>query len=204
MGVLFWLLGYISGFLTLVLLALSISSGLYLLAELAEEFPTLSGKITKYLLVVILSLHVLLFIVGLPFFQTFMGMLAHLIYASMLANFPFVDLISVSSIGSAIAFIASNLMWLLYFTKAISDPLQVIGFFVLCVWCIPCALFVSLTLNENTLPVTANGATIPELDGLSSPGKKKTMFKIISDMFMNLFENSGIFRAMKVLNDKRK
>ena len=111
MGVFFWLLGYISGFVTLVLLALSISSGLYLLAELAEEFPTMSGKITKYLLVSILVLHVILLIDGLPLYESSASIAAHLVYATMLRNFPFVDLISVSTIVSAVAFIGCNNMF---------------------------------------------------------------------------------------------
>jgi hypothetical protein len=212
MGALFWVLGYISGFLTLVLLSLAVSSGLYLLAELAEEFPTMSGTITKYLLVVVVSLHVLLFIDGLPVCETCVGMMSHLMYASMLANFPFVNLVSVSTIGSAIGFVWCNLMWLSYFTKVENDPLQIIGFFVVCVWAVPCAFFVSLTPNDNKLPTASTpasigieGATGTDMDSIS--GKKKSFFKVISDFFMGSFEkltSSGLFEILKKLNDKRK
>ena len=37
--------------------------------------------------------------------------------------------------------------------------LQMIGFFMIMVWLIPCGLFVSLTINENTLPGTTTTTT---------------------------------------------
>lgn len=208
----FWLLGYISGFLTLVLLALSISSGLYLLAELAEEFPTMSGKITKYLLASILIFHVILLIDGLPWRESLCSIAAHVIYASMLRNFPFVDIVSVSTIASSLAFICCNVMWLLFFTRKYHEPLQVIGFFVLCVWSIPCALFVSLTPNENALPVLSGpGARMmagDEIHGLNASGKKKSMFKMIWDSVLGIFErlaaSSGLMQIFGALSNKRK
>jgi len=215
MGIVFWVLGYISGFLTLVLLALSISSGLYLLSELAEEFPTPSGRITKYLLGTVLALHVVLFIDGLPLYESGLSILAHLVYASMLRNFPFIDLVSVSTIGSALSFIGCNVLWLMYFTRGedVHDPLQTVGFFVLCVWSVPCAMFVCLTLNENALPVLSGPGALKQSNGdfdqslMSGPGKKKNMFKMMSDGLIGLFEScthSGIVQALNAMSNKRK
>lgn len=213
MGIAFWIFGYVAGFITLLLLALSISSGLYLLAELAEEFPTMSGKITKYLLVVVLVLHVVLLIDGLPVFESSASILGHLIYGSTLRNFPFIDLISISSIGSALAFICCNGMWLLHFTKQVNEPFEVIGFFVICVWSIPCALFVSLTLGDNTLPVLSGPGVMKQynenndMGGLSASGKKKNIFRMMFDAFATFMEklpNSGIVQALNALSNKRK
>ena len=216
MGIAFWLLGYLSGFLTLVILALSISSGLYLLAELAEEFPTMSGKITKYLLATTLVLHVILLIDGLPMFESGLSILAHLVYGSMLRNFPFIDLVSISTIGSALGFIGCNIMWLLYFTRerTAHEPLQVIGFSVLCVWSMPVALFVTLTLNDNALPVLSGPGALKQNNGdlgdmgmLAGSSKKKNMFKMITDTVIGLFEScthSGIFQAFSAVSNKRK
>jgi hypothetical protein len=213
MGVVFWLLGYVSGFLTLVLIALSISSGLYLLAELAEEFPSMSGKVTKYLLISVLVLQVVLWIDGLPLRESVGGLVAHLIYASMLRNFPFVDLVSLPTIGSVFAFVGSNVMWLFYFTRRTSHFVQVVGFFVLCVWSVPCALFVSLTPSDNALPVLSGpGARMMHGDGTDSGpaggGKKKSMFKMISDPILGFFEKfgnvSGVVQALNTVSNKRK
>jgi hypothetical protein len=215
MGIVFWVLGYISGFLTLVLLALSISSGLYLLAELAEEFPSLSGKITKYMLGTVFILHVLLLIDGLPLFETAMSIMAHCMYATMLRNFPFIDLLSITTAGSVLGFVGCNVMWLMFFTRdRLHEPLQIVGFFVLCVWSIPCALFVSLTLNDNTLPVLSgpgalkqSGGDMGDLSMMTGGGKKKNMFKMITDSLIGLFENcthSGIFQVLNTMNNKRK
>lgn len=158
-------------------------------------------------------LHIILFIDGLPLFESALSLTAHLLYASMLRNFPFIDLLSVTTIGSALGFIGCNVMWLLYFTRArdVHDPLQVVGFFVLCVWSIPCALFVSLTLNDNALPVLSGPGALRQHSGelgdhgmISGGGKKKNMFKMITDSAIGLFENSGIVQALSAMNNKRK
>ena len=48
MGVIFWLFGYVSGYVAIMGVALAIAVGLYCVAELAEEYPSLTGKIIKY------------------------------------------------------------------------------------------------------------------------------------------------------------
>ncbi|KAJ1431969.1 transmembrane adaptor Erv26-domain-containing protein [Ochromonadaceae sp. CCMP2298] len=198
MGTIFWLFGFATSFLTLVLLALSISAGLYLLAELAEEFPTMAGKVSKYLTASVLLLHVILLIDGLPLWESLIGIASHLFYASMLLSFPFVRLLSVPAIGSAVGFVLSNVFWLLHFTRS-RTPLQVIGYFVVCVWSVPCALFASLTLYENTLPSTDHHDL--------SPCKNKSLGKEIFDQCMGFVEkvtHSDVFSAIKALNDKRR
>ena len=217
MGAIFWFLGYISSLVTIILAALSMSSGLFLLAELAEEYPTMAGKITKNLLIFVLILHLVLYLDGLPLFESLTGMISHLMYGSMLNDFPFVEILSVQCIGSIICFVLCNVLWFKYFLSIYYDPLQIIGFFVISVWSIPLALFVSLTLSENTLPgglthliyqtkgSGANEGVLP----LSSNLHKKSIFKIIYDVISRTLSKISIFgievfNAMKTLNDKRK
>lgn len=224
MGLIFWLLGYISSLITIILAALSMSSGLFLLAELAEEYPTMAGKITKNLLIFVLILHFVLYLDGLPLFESLTGMISHLIYSSMLNDFPFVEILSIQCMGSIICFVLCNVLWLKYFLGIFYDPLQIIGFFVICVWSIPLALFVSLTLSESSLPgglthlIYHSNQTPNNNNGLNTENnqlplfsniQKKSIFKIIYEILYNALSKVSvfgieIFNAAKSLNDKRK
>mmetsp|Transcript_17406 Transcript_17406/g.29401 ORF Transcript_17406/g.29401 Transcript_17406/m.29401 type:complete len:216 (-) Transcript_17406:84-731(-) len=215
MGVIWNFFGLLAGFSTLILLALCISSGLYLLSELAEEFHATSFKISKYLVATILGLHVLLLLDGLPLLESTIGIVSHLCYATMLRNFPYVELMDPSTIASTVLFLLSNGLWLFYFLRT-REPLQVIGFFVFCVWSVPCALFITLTVQENSLPQTG-GMSTPNSDytllgggsksGGPDAGKKRSIFIALSDMVIDVFEkltNSEFFQAMKAVGNKRK
>lgn len=190
MGVVFWLFSYVSGYIAILLLALSISSGLYLLAEIAEEYPTLTGKCIKYLTGIALVLQVVLWLDGLPAYQSIVGLLSHVVYASMLKQFPFVQLYSVQSLLSVIAFFACNIVWLQYFIETGAyEMLQVLGFFVLLVWAVPCALFISVSLNDNSLPgMFAVAKSSNGLDNLA--GRKKSFFRVCLDYLLALVDGA--------------
>lgn len=188
----FWLFSYISGYIAILLLALSISSGLYLLAELAEEYPTLTGKCIKYLTGVALVLQVVLLIDGLPMYQSCIGLVSHVIYASMLKQFPFVQLYSVQSLLAVLAFFACNIVWLQYFIEnGTYEMLQVLGFFVLLVWAVPCALFISVSLNDNSLPGMFGGKGS---NGLENISKKKNFFRSILDNLLTVLDSAHFGR----------
>eukprot|EP00981_Chlorochromonas_danica_P004229 scaffold857_cov152-Ochromonas_danica.AAC.12 len=76
MGTFFWLFSRVSGSLSIVLLALALSSGLYLLSGLAEEFPSTTAKVLRYSLAVIALLQALLWLDGLPLMETTVEFLA--------------------------------------------------------------------------------------------------------------------------------
>lgn len=85
-GGLLWLFCGFTGYLSLVFLAISISSALYLVAEAAEEHPSIAGMILRYLLQIVFALHFILWIDGLPFFECFIGALTHGCYHLMLVR----------------------------------------------------------------------------------------------------------------------
>ena len=88
-GTLLWLFCGIWGCLSLLILAVSISSGLYLLAELAEEYPSIAGVILKqYLFPAVIGFHIILWVDGLPTFEIFLGLISHACYWKMLDNYP--------------------------------------------------------------------------------------------------------------------
>jgi hypothetical protein len=221
MGVVFWTLGYASGFLILVLAALSMSSGLFLLAELAEEFPSMARKIIQYMLVLIVVLHVVLYIDGLPFLEATTGVLVHTFYSTLLNSFPFIEIFSIKSVGSVVGFLICNAVWLHFFYDNFYEPLQVIGFFVVCVWSVPIGLFVSLTLSDNALPggggfsniiyrSNGGGGNVDSSGILTtSSGKKRGLYLVIYDagnQFLSSVSIYGvsIFNIFRAAQDKKK
>jgi len=222
MGVAFWALGYASGFLILVLAALSMSSGLFLLAELAEEFPSMAKRVIQYLLVLIVVLHVVLYIDGIPLLEATTGTLVHAIYSTLLSSFPFIEIFSIKSVGSILSFIICNVIWLRFFYGNIYEPLQVIGFFVVCVWSVPIGLFVSLTLSDNALPggggfsnvvyrSNDGGGNVDSSAILTtfSSGKKRGIFLVVYDAGNQLLSSVSvfgvsIFNVLRAAQNKKK
>ena len=207
----------------MVLAALSMSSGLFLLAELAEEFPSMAGKILKCMLATILVLHFILYVDGLPLFESVTGVLVHATYSTLMNSFPFIKIISFRSVGSLLSFVLCNAVWLRFFyiNSVDYEPLQVIGFFVVCVWSVPIGLFVSLTLCENTLPggggfhnviylSNNGGGGIADNDAISTASAKKRGIYIViyelGNQFLSKISIFGIniFNILKAIQDKKK
>lgn len=207
-GVIFWIFGYISGYVAILALALSISAGLYFLSELAEEFPSTTGKVLKYGLAGVAAMQLILLIDGLPLFECGVEFVALIAYTSMLNSFPFVKFVSLPTISSMILFLATNLCWLRYFIKSEHDALSIIGYFVIIVWAVPCGLFISLSVNDNTLPGLLGQSTSGSNGLGETTGKKKSIFRTIFDavyenltVLMNTF---GMLNPLKLLQDKKK
>lgn len=212
MGVVFWFFSFVSIFVMLVVLALSIASGLYLLSEFAEEFPTAAGKIMKYSLLVVSVCQFALWVDGLPLIPCLFQSCALGAYFSTLRNFPFVQLTSWRSIFSMILFLLTNAFWLHYFLSQRKDILSILGFFVVMVWSVPCGMFVSLTVNDSVLPgvigqpKAANG--LSSSTNNSGKGKPKSIFKTLFEAFTDsnnvgmLFPMAG--QAFGLLQQKRK
>jgi len=192
---LFNVVGSIAGYLALLVVAFSISSGLYFVAELAEEYPTRAGRVLKWSLGVVMFLHVLLWLDGLPLYESFMGILCHCAYCSMLQAYPFVELVSVQSVLSALAFLVSHYVWFQYFLDNISDAFHIVGFFLVFVWLVPCGLFVSLSISENTLPglggggARFNSSSSSSSSGSSGKGGKTNLFKSLYDTASSFSSN---------------
>jgi hypothetical protein len=209
MGFLFKLFSYVSGYIAILLLALSIASGLYLLSELTEEFPSFTGKVLRYAYGVIMIVFVILWWDGLPMFECCIEVVALICYLSMLMSFPFVQFMSFPTISSMIAFLVTNLTWVQYFLAHDYDALSIIGFFVVIVWTIPIGLFVSLSANDNVLPglfgqPTDGGNGLDNSSSNSSSGKKKSIFRSIADGLLNQFDVLGDSNVFKLVSNKRR
>ena len=178
-GGLFWLLGYVFGYVALLVVALALSSALYLVAEYAEEFPTFAGKVVKYCLAVVLVLHLVLWFDGMPWFESLVGIGCNVCYATMFSSFPFVEILSARSIASALAFLLAHYVWFSYFLENGADIMHVVGFFVVMVWLVPGGLFVSLSINDNVLPGVTGSA---KAAAAGEKGKGANLFKSIFDL----------------------
>ncbi|KAA8498833.1 hypothetical protein FVE85_6418 [Porphyridium purpureum] len=157
----FVVLIYVSGYLSLVLAALSMACGLYYMAELAEEHTSTAKRAIKYLLYGLLIAHVLLLVYErFPPVYPLIGMVAHGSYLRLMKVFPLVDPKSVPFFACVLMFCASNVGWFYMFKteaerfyqyRVLGGP-SVSAFFALMVWSVPVALFVSLTVNDAMLP----------------------------------------------------
>lgn len=214
MGLIFWLFGYISGYVAILALAMCIASALFVLSEFAEEFPSLTAKIIKYLLAGSLFIQVILWIDGLPAYESTVQCLALIAYASMLQTFPFIRLLSISTVASVLLFLSTNLLWLRYFLKNHKEPLPIVGFFLVIVWAVPCGLFVSISVSENQLPSalssepSSNGIDNDGNFGTSSSSKNKNIFRklyeFVARFLSELFGKVGLASPTQILNEKRR
>jgi len=177
-GYVLWGLTQAAALVALILLALALSSGLYMMSELCEEYPTFAGRIVKLSVYVVMALHLVVYLDGIPFYYCFVGAMSHLGYLLALQRYPLIQLFSVQTVLVLIAFVASHMVWFDYFitrnnggyksrngdyydhdyennnhsTSQNFEFSQILGFFLVMIWYIPFSLFVSLTINDYSLP----------------------------------------------------
>ncbi|CUM62568.1 uncharacterized protein PRCAT00000120001 [Priceomyces carsonii] len=159
--------GIVIGFLFLVL---AIASGLYYISELVEEHSEPTKRLLKRLIFIIMTVFVLLWLFdGFPFKLTAFSLASCYVYLQNLTKFPYVQLTSPVFLFSCVLVIANHTLWFRHFHNPYIPPLEVrlrpdyeppripsfaevCSFFGLCVWLVPFALFVSLSVNDNLLP----------------------------------------------------
>jgi hypothetical protein len=150
---------------------------------------------TIFILVII---QLILWIDGIPLKYVLGSITCHLFFTSLLQDFPFVEPISFSTIGSCVAVILQHYIWFDYFGKhTVSSNINLtlmslIGFFMVFIWILPAGFFISLTFADETLPGTigvGNRTGSPEFNGAfvqqqSSSKKKSSVFKRAADSFL--------------------
>eukprot|EP00898_Chlorokybus_atmophyticus_P003788 jgi/Chlat1/440/Chrsp103S01019 len=148
---------YAGGYVFLVFIAICLATGLYYMAEVVEEYTKLTKKVISYAIQAVLVLHVLIWVVDrLPAIPVLTGMGAHVLYFRLLRTFPFISLTSPDFLGSIATLVLSHAAWLRYFLYH-PDTVHVtleylVGFFIVMVWLVPFAFFMSLAANESVLP----------------------------------------------------
>jgi len=153
MGVVFNGVVYLSGYLLMIFIAVCLASGMYYMAELVEEHTSLTRRIMLACNVLVLAVHVLFLIFeSLPLSAVAVGLAAHACYFWMLQSFPFIQIKSPQFGASCGMLVATHYFWLTHFMNHFHSMMHVVCFFVLNVWLVPFGFFISLSVNESTLP----------------------------------------------------
>ncbi|CAO3699776.1 unnamed protein product [Rhizopus microsporus] len=148
-------IAYIATGLAFCFFIFSLACGLYYLAELVEEHSVYTKKVIRTITYVVISLHVLFWIFDcLPFLYLLFSVLCHFVYSLNLKTFPFINLSSIAFISSCILVFADHFLWFRYFTAHYKPFMDIAAFFGLCVWLVPFAYFISLSANDNALPIS--------------------------------------------------
>jgi len=141
-----------------------LACGLYYLAELIEEHEKTTKKVLKCAILVVIGVHVLVWFEGFPLSYLSVGIFTHLIFYKLLDKFPDIKLTNVLFIMACILFLVSHSLWFNFFTTVYFQFEDVFGFFMLCVWTVPFAFFISLTTDDANLPsygaISASGENI--------------------------------------------
>jgi len=185
---------------------LSLASGLLYVSELIEEHSRLAKVIGQRGIYTIIALHVVLFFSdSLPFFQTTFSIICHIIYLQNFSvSWPLISLTSISFLASCFFVISDHFLWFFYFSRLTNEARQmrsyrgpspntpgfaeIASFFGICVWLIPLFLFLSLSANDNALPVSA-------ADPGSSPGATPIQYaQAPVSLFRSLFSFKGLPR----------
>jgi len=153
MGVVFNGVVYLSGYILLMFIAVCLASGLYYLAELVEEHTSLTRRIMIGCNVLVLLVHVLFLVFEtLPLMALGVGFAAHACYLWLLQSFPFIRIRSPPFAASFCMLLATHYFWASHFMNHYHGMTHVVCFFVLNVWLVPFGFFISLSVNESTLP----------------------------------------------------
>mmetsp|Transcript_8861 Transcript_8861/g.16734 ORF Transcript_8861/g.16734 Transcript_8861/m.16734 type:complete len:213 (+) Transcript_8861:139-777(+) len=203
MGFIFKVISFLGGWIALAVLALSVSAGLYLACEIAEEY---SSTVRRYLHKSTLGIgftYIILAIDGLPFTKCALGLLTYFSYLPLLATFPFVQPVSLVTIWALIVTLANHISWFNYFlshdyreelrssydeSSFISGgnpAMRVMGFLFIFVWLVPLGFFISLTSIDESLPLAQQGH-------YGQSKKNKGIFKTFVD---GLWEKRSLFSS---------
>ncbi|KAF7491068.1 Uncharacterized protein SSS_08836 [Sarcoptes scabiei] len=151
----FMLLGWFGVLVLLVFFILSLATGLYYLAELIEEYTTISYKIIKKINFFVIGIHICLFLFeDLPNYLIICGLISHLNHILILRTFPFFQFSSPPFILFIVFLILNHFLAFTYFAKVNVYFIQVLSYFTICLWIIPFAFFVSLSVNDYVLPTS--------------------------------------------------
>ncbi|KAJ3439970.1 tex261 protein [Anaeramoeba flamelloides] len=138
---------------------IALAAGMYYFSEISEENPSKVSRVIRWLIYLIIFLHVGLFIFeGFPFFHTLISILAHVGYLTLLHEFPTIKIKSKRFVFSICGAIISNILWFKYFLDTYVSILELISFFSLCAWIVPFIFFSSLITDEELIPTTLKKA----------------------------------------------
>lgn len=148
-----YLLSWMSTFIHIALCTLSLAAGLYYIAEVVEEYTVLTAKVIRYMIYATSIAYIGIYLFeGFPFYMAFFGVLTNLDYYIVLSSFPSISLSSMSFIMGSILVLCNHYFAFQYFTTVYYPFPEILAYFTICLWLIPFSFFISLSINEYTLP----------------------------------------------------
>ncbi|KAI0774429.1 transmembrane adaptor Erv26-domain-containing protein [Fomes fomentarius] len=197
------LLSYAGAVSAFVFVTLSLASGLLWISELIEEHSRLAKIVGRRGIYVIILVHFLLYIYdSLPLKHILFSVFCHIVYLqNFTPSWPFISLTSLSFIGSCVLVVLDHFLWFFYFAQLTQEvrhrahrsyrgpPLphavpnfgDITTFFGVCVWLAPLFLFLSLSANDNALPVNA-GSQPSSPTKVSASRSRTSLFKALFDV----------------------
>ncbi|KAK9874676.1 hypothetical protein WA026_005496 [Henosepilachna vigintioctopunctata] len=183
---------YIAIFVQIIFATVAVASGLYYLAELVEEFSSVAKKFITWMNTTVTVLFILLWLLeGFPSIMVFCGVLAQISHFVILKNFPYVNFFSPGFIAAVIFIIINHLLAFKHFADVYYTFSEVLSYFTLFLWMVPFSLFVSLSANDNVLPITADRLGGDVVTNYFSKKRKNMVFSHFSIMQKNLYCQSG-------------
>lgn len=171
------LLVYISWAVLFLFAVVCLACGLYYLAELVEEYTTLTKRVLRVAIVAVLLAHVVGFVAeDLPLLCVGVGVVAHASYYWLLLQaFPFIQLLSAPFVASALLLVANHALWFRHFTLVYYPFAEIVAYFLLFVWLVPFVFFISLSANEHALPMRTDARYYgAAADSHESPARSKS------------------------------
>lgn len=149
---------------------LAVAAGLYYLAELVEEYSVIAKRVIKYMIVSSVLVHVGVWLFdGFPTPMIAVGIATQLSYSFLLRTFPFISIASPAFLLGCVLLLLHHYLTFNHFTENLYTFQEVFAFFVLGLWMVPFAFFVSLSAGDNVLPTYSPGP-------LSDPGYGSASF----------------------------
>lgn len=208
-------LGTVTGFIAITL---SVAAGLYYFSEIIEENLQLTKRFLQKSIYIISSILVLLFLFdGFPFKLTLFTLFSYYIYSLNLKKFPNIELSNPIFILSCFLAFLNHYLWFNHFNNpyipSIDERLspdfkppyypsftEIASFFGICIWLFPFALFISISSNENGLPISTND-TNPDSSSHSlndNPNVTKSVNLVRSIIGKSLNYLSDLFKIFGV------
>ncbi|XP_060847927.1 protein TEX261-like [Rhopalosiphum padi] len=145
----------IAAVLQIALISVFIGAGVYYLAEFVEEHTALTKKVIKWTIHVVIICHIGLYLFdNIPLTLIALGLLSHIVYYFLLIDFPNFNLTSLSFILSIILLIGNHVLAFKFFRQRYTTLSEVLSYFTVCLWMVPFMFILSLSANDNTLPIT--------------------------------------------------
>ena len=151
--------------------------GLFYLAELTETYSVLTKTVLKNTLRLTAVLFFVFMLAGdLCWWRCLLSVAANGAYYRLLFKFPWVRLSSPASIMAGFMLVVDSLSWYTYFSESDRHYPQwcVLSFFVACCWFSPILFLVSVSVEGDGIPHTANGK--PGLEGKKSALQRARSF----------------------------